>query len=68
MDWLKEKNEKKDMIDQDLELYDPRQEWLKEEEENIQLEKNDFLALFLSSFIIFGPIFIILIIIFILVM
>ncbi len=68
MDWLKDKNQKKDIIDQDLEFYDPRQEWLKEEEDNIKLEKNDFLALFLSSFIIFGPIFIILIIIFVLVM
>ena len=69
MDWLKEQNQTKDkMVDQDLGHYDPRQEWLMEEEENISLEKYDFLAIFLSSFIVFGPIIIILIIIFILVM
>lgn len=45
MDWLKEKN------DSELDI----------EEEPIELEKNDMLALFLSAFLVFSPFLLVLI-------
>lgn len=63
MKWLNQKNKKQEEnIDEfDLENYDPKAEWLKEQEENPDLEKNDWLALFLAAAIVFLPIFAVLI-------
>ena len=52
--WLKDKKNLENSIDD----FNP-----KEEEEEIHLEKEDYIALFLSSLIVFGPIFLVLIII-----
>ena len=78
MAWLKEKSkdpnrnhqkESEKFHDEDqLEYYDPREEWLAEENEKIQLEKGDLLAIFISAFLVFSPIIIFLILILILVM
>jgi hypothetical protein len=70
MDWLKDKNNKsqpyiEDSVEDhsDLENFDPKAEWLRYENENIQLEKNDFFAIVISALLVFSPIFIILAII-----
>lgn len=77
MKWLKERNkidnsvyenDAEKYLDENLpEDYDPRKEWMEEEEE-IKLEKGDVLALILAAIIVFGPIFLVLFLILILVM
>ena len=54
--WLKEKNKLQDHSEEN-------KEW---EENDIELEKEDILAIVLSALIVFGPIFLVLIIILIL--
>ncbi|MDR7857758.1 MAG: hypothetical protein RIN63_14320 [Tissierella sp.] len=67
MDWLKDKNtlnqpNVEDPTDDnfDLENFDPKADWLKNESENMILEKNDFFAIAISALLVFSPIFIIL--------
>ena len=55
------KNKHSDEIDFD-EHYDPKAEW-DEEQNPIDLEKGDLLALMISGLIVFSPIFIVLILI-----
>jgi len=74
MDWLKEKNktEKSYNIkgykrshgeDNATEYYDARSEWIEKESEALELEKNDVLAIIISAIIVFGPVFLIMIIV-----
>ena len=64
--WLEEKNKKSkvhDIEDPDLPI-DTRAEWLAEQkDEEIKLEKGDLLAIVLSAILVFGPIFLIMVII-----
>ncbi len=63
MDWLKGQSPPKKETDYDSDLIDPKMEWLMEEEAKVKLEKGDGFALFLSAFLIFGPIILILFVI-----
>lgn len=74
MDWLKEKNKTEQVYNEgysgknygdnhDLEHFDPKAEWRAEQEEKIELEKNDVLAIIISALIVFGPVLLIMIII-----
>lgn len=77
MNWLKEKSnpgqnnsESADKFSEDnsdLYAYDPKAEWKAQESNDAKLEKGDILGILISSLIVFGPIFLILIIILILV-
>ncbi|GAB6108615.1 hypothetical protein [Fusibacter bizertensis] len=64
--WLEEKNKKsdvRDIVDPDLPI-DTRAEWLAEQnDEEFKLEKGDLLAIVLSAILVFGPIFLIMVII-----
>ena len=60
MEWLKNKNKKDTEISYD-EPFDPKAEY--EEENPIDLEKGDILALFLSALLVFSPIIIIIILV-----
>lgn len=64
--WLEEKNKKsdvRDIVDPDLPI-DARAEWLAEQnDEEFKLEKGDLLAIVLSAILVFGPIFLIMVII-----
>ncbi len=60
--WLKDKNKAK-TCDDNPDKIESNESVEKIEEENVELEKNDFLAMFISSFIVFLPIIIILLII-----
>ena len=79
MDWLKEKNKVNkttDTIDtgkdycenEELDYYDPKAEWLAEDNSNIQLEKGDIFAIIVSALVVFGPILLILMIILLVIM
>ncbi|NLY86013.1 MAG: hypothetical protein GX077_06650 [Tissierellia bacterium] len=78
MAWLKEKNKEQsgpyekgteEFYDENqLDHYDPRAEWLAEENEKMELEKGDILAIIISAFLVFSPIILFLILILILVM
>lgn len=65
MNWLKEKNQtqQNNQENEDMEKVDPRAEWLTENNNQIELEKGDGLAIALSALIVFGPILLIFIII-----
>lgn len=52
MDWLKKQNKSE---------VDDSNEELEKDEEYVELEKNDILALFISSLLVFGPIVLVLI-------
>lgn len=77
MNWLKEKNnpgqnsiESSDKFSEDnsdLYAYDPKAEWDAQNNNNMEFEKGDIFGIIASSLIVFGPIFLILIIILILV-
>lgn len=58
----KERKTKTDNIDHE-EFYDPKAEWDREQEENIELEGKDVLALILSALLVFSPILLVLILI-----
>ncbi|HHV46530.1 MAG TPA: hypothetical protein GXX53_06495 [Tissierellia bacterium] len=60
MKWLKEKSNSQSNINSTDEM-------LGYSSENIELEKKDILAIIISAFLIFGPIFLVLIIIYLLV-
>ncbi|NLK43545.1 MAG: hypothetical protein GX300_04010 [Tissierellia bacterium] len=77
MAWLKDKNKDQKSINQNdteriydedqLDYYDPRAEWLAEENDKVHLEKGDLLAIIISAFLVFSPIILFLILILILV-
>lgn len=74
MEWLKEQNQMKSQQskeingdNEELEHYDPRAEWLAEEGNKLNFEKGDLSSLILSAILVFGPIFLILIAILVLV-
>lgn len=50
--WLRRGKEEK------IKDFDPEMQW--EQEEPIELEKNDFLAMVIAAIIVFGPIFLVL--------
>jgi len=52
MDWLKKQNKSE---------VDDSNEELEKDQEYVELEKNDILALFISSLLVFGPIVLVLI-------
>ena len=58
----KERKTKTDNIDHE-EFYDPKAEWDRQEEEDIELEGKDILALILSALLVFSPILLVLILI-----
>lgn len=64
--WLKEKNRPQNSPEvnndnpSELERYDPKAEWKAHENENMDLEKNDVLAIIISALLVFGPILLIL--------
>jgi len=60
MKWLKEKSNSQSNINSTDEM-------LGYSSENVELEKKDILAIIISAFLIFGPIFLVLIIIYLLV-
>lgn len=77
MNWLKEKNssaqnnnneysEKFPQDNSDLSSYDPKAEWDAQNNSNIEFEKKDIIAMIISALMVFGPIFLILIVILIL--
>lgn len=51
--WLRRRKEEK------IKDFDPEMQW--EKEEQIELEKNDFLAMIIAAIIVFGPIFLVLV-------
>ena len=74
MKWLEEKNQSKtdnldteNYVDQSNEEdYDPKTQWL-EDNDKIEFDGKDYLAIILSALLVFGPIILILIIIVILI-
>lgn len=58
----KERKNKTDNIDHE-EFYDPKAEWDRQQEEDIELEGKDILALILSALLVFSPILLVLILI-----
>lgn len=73
MDWLKNKNNNREVDtlyneeNEDME-YDPKADYLAEENVKIHLEDGDLAALILSAMMVFLPVVLILIIIFILIL
>lgn len=57
-----DKKENRKNIDHE-EFYDPKAEWDKEQDENLEIEGKDILALILSALLVFSPILIVLILI-----
>lgn len=55
MEWLKQKNNNQ------KDNNNPNKEWEEQENSSIELEKNDMLALVLSALAVFGPIFLVLV-------
>ncbi len=63
MQWLSDKNKAKDPHDQEESdvPFDPRAEWLAEQEaEGMKLEKGDLSAIILSALLVFGPVLLVL--------
>lgn len=64
MQWLTDKNKSAEVHDHDETSdapFDPRAEWLAEQESEMKLEKGDISAIIISALLVFGPVLLVLV-------